>query len=75
MSPYMPTNCEPSVFQDSNWLRCVSGNGCSTTSFLMSQSRQAPVPLAAGAGDQLGPSGVSAWQPTQVVPSVLAGVR
>src|SRR6185437_15886813 len=42
VSPYIPTNCEPFVFQDSNWLLCISGNGISALLFLMSHKSNRP---------------------------------
>ncbi len=65
----------PSLFQDSNWLFCVRGKGCWGRFVDTSHSSSRPSFWPPALATSLVPSGASAWHPTQVVPSVLAGVR
>src|SRR5579871_416942 len=74
-SPYIPTNWVPSLFHDSNCLLCVSGNGCCGMPVDAFHKRRRPSFCPPALATSLVPSGERAWQPTQVVPSVLAGVR
>ena len=71
----MPTNWLPSLFQDSNWLFWVSGNGCMARFVDTFQSSTRPSRWPPAVATSLVPSGANAWHPTQVLPSVFAGVR
>src|ERR1022692_3069102 len=75
VSPYIPTNREPSLFQDSNWLFCASGKGWDGMLVETSHSSRRPSFCPPALATSLVPSGANAWQPTQVLPSVFVGVR